>query len=105
MEEKIEMLLPAEKLKIQQKKAKPILKDMKAWVDEKRPKITPKSVEGKAINYFYNECEYLICYLEDGKINFSNCGLVNKIRPICHRPQKFSARVLMVHRPVPCSTA
>ena len=62
-------------------KAKPILEEMKVWVDEKRPKVTPKSVGGKAINYFFNEYQYLIRYLEDGKLNISNCGVENKIRP------------------------
>jgi hypothetical protein len=62
-EEKIEKLLPNEKLKIRMEKAKPILEEMKVWVDEKRPKVTPKSVGGKAINYFFNEYQYLIRYL------------------------------------------
>lgn len=81
LEEKIEKLLPNEKLKIRMEKAKPILEEMKVWVDEKRPKVTPKSVGGKAINYFFNEYQYLIRYLEDGKLNISNCGVENKIRP------------------------
>ena len=62
-------------------KAKPILEEMKVWVDEKRSKVTPKSVGGKAINYFFNEYQYLIRYLEDGNLNISNCGVENKIRP------------------------
>jgi hypothetical protein len=72
---------PDEKKRIRQKKSKPILDEMKTWVDEKRTKITPKSVSGKAINYFYNEYKYLVGYLEDGRLNISNCGVENKIRP------------------------
>jgi transposase len=81
IEDDIEKLSPNEKKRIRQEKSKPILEEMKKWVDEKRPKITPKSVSGKAINYFYNEYKYLVGYLEDGRLNISNCGVENKIRP------------------------
>ena len=77
----MEKFSPAEKLKVRQVESKKILTDMKTWVDDKRGKITPKSVGGKAINYFYNEYKYLIGYLEDGRFNISNCGVENKIRP------------------------
>ncbi len=81
IEEKIEKMTSEEKKKVRQEQSKPILDEMKKWVDEKRSKITPKSVGGKAINYFYNEYPYLIGYLEDGRLNISNCGVENKIRP------------------------
>ena len=81
IEDKMEKFSPAEKLKVRQVESKKILTDMKTWVDDKRGKITPKSVGGKAINYFYNEYKYLIGYLEDGRFNISNCGVENKIRP------------------------
>ena len=81
IEDEIEKMSPDEKKRIRQEKSKPILEEMKTWVEEKRPKITPKSVSGKAINYFYNEYKYLVGYLEDGRLNISNCGVENKIRP------------------------
>lgn len=81
IEDDIEKMSPDEKKKLRQEKSKPILEEMKSWVDDKRSKITPKSVSGKAINYFYNEYKYLIGYLEDGRLNISNCGVENKIRP------------------------
>ncbi len=81
IEDEIEKLSPDEKKRITQEKSKPILEEMKKWVDEKRPKITPKSMNGKEINYFCNEYVCLIGYLEDGRFNISNCGVENKIRP------------------------
>lgn len=81
IEEEIEKLTPDEKKKVRQLKSKPILEEIKEWVDEKRPKVPPKSVSGKAINYFFNEYKYLVGYLEDGTLNISNCGVENKIRP------------------------
>ena len=81
IEDEIEKMTPDEKRKVRQERSKPILEEMKNWVNEKRTKITPKSVSGKAINYFYNEYVYLVRYLEDGRLNISNCGVENKIRP------------------------
>jgi len=81
IEEKIEKLSPEIKFKTRQEESKNILTDLKIWVDDKRSKITPKSTGGKAINYFFNEYNYLIRYLDDGKLNISNCGVENKIRP------------------------
>jgi len=81
IEDDIEKMTPDEKKKVRQEKSKPVLEEMKKWVDEKRGKVTPQSVSGKAINYFFNEYKYLIVYLEDGNLNISNCGVENKIRP------------------------
>jgi transposase len=81
IEERIEKFSSEEKLKVRQVESKAIFTEMKEWVDDKRKTITPKSVGGKAINYFHNEYKYLIGFLEDGKLNISNCGVENKIRP------------------------
>ena len=81
IEEKILGLPLEEKLKIRQEKSKPILDEFKAWVDETRQKITPKSVAGKAINYTYNEWKYLTVFLDHPEINISNCLVENSIRP------------------------
>lgn len=81
VEEKIKDFSPEEKKRVRQEKAKPILEEMKKWIDEVRQKITPKSVAGIAINYAYNEWKYLIEYLDDGNLNISNIWVENKIRP------------------------
>lgn len=81
IEEDIEGRSPEEKYRIRQEKSKSILAEMKEWVDEKKAKVPPQSVGGKALSYFGNEYPYLVGYLEDGKLNISNCGVENKIRP------------------------
>ncbi len=58
-----------------------ILDELKEWIDEIRPKITPKSIAGKAINYTFNEWEYLVGYLENGSLNMSNILIENAVRP------------------------
>ena len=70
-----------EKYRVRQEKSKSILAEMKEWVEEKRAKVPPQSVGGKALSYFINEYPYLVGYLENGKFNISNCGVENKIRP------------------------
>jgi hypothetical protein len=81
IEEDIEGRSPEEKYRVRQEKSKSILAELKEWVDEKKSKVPPQSVGGKALNYFINEYPYLVGYLDSGKLNISNCGVENKIRP------------------------
>ncbi len=81
IEEQIKDLTLDQRHKIRQEKSVPILNEIKTWIDEIRPKITPKSVAGKAINYAYNEWQYLIKYVENPQYNISNILIENAIRP------------------------
>lgn len=81
IEEQIKDFSQEDKKQTRQQKSRPILNEMKTWIDEVRQKITPKSVAGKAINYAYNEWKYLVKYLDDGNLNISNVWVENKIRP------------------------
>jgi hypothetical protein len=81
IERKIKDLSDEERLQIRQAEAKPILNELKEWIDELRSKVSSKSVAGKAINYTYNEWKYLTPYIEDPKLNISNIDIENAIRP------------------------
>jgi transposase len=95
IEEQIKDLSMEERTRIRLEKAVPILEKIKIFIDELRPKITPKSVAGEAINYAYNEWEYLIKYIENPKYNISNIWIENAIRPFAlgRRNWLFSASV------------
>jgi len=95
LEDKIKDLSVDEKYNQRQKHAKPVLNEMKEWLDDIKYKIAPKSPMGKAVNYALNEWNYLIVYLEDGKLNISNILIENKIRPfaIGRKNWLFSASV------------
>ncbi len=67
--------------KIRKKEALPLLEEIKNWIDELRPKITPRSIAGKAINYAYNEWKYFKSYVDDPEYNISNILVENAIRP------------------------
>jgi transposase len=81
IEEQVKEYSSDKKKDIRREKSEPILTEMKAWIDDTRSKITPKSVAGKAIHYAYNEWDYLTKYLDDGNLNISNVWVENKIRP------------------------
>lgn len=70
-----------EKLKVRQEKAKPIMDELKLWVERHLHKVPPKSATGKALMYFQNEYIYLTGYLEDGEVYIDNNFIENKIRP------------------------
>ena len=81
VERAIKGLTPEEKQAVRQEKAKPILDTIKAWLDQKAPKILPKSLLGKAVNYTRDLWPKLIVYLEDGHIDIDNNKTENAIRP------------------------
>ena len=78
---------PARKLKPEerhchrQQHARPILDELRAWLDEALPQVPPMSATGKALNYLNNEWDKLIRYLDDGRLDIDNNGAENAIRP------------------------
>lgn len=78
-----------------QQQAKPILDEMRTWLDTVLPQVPPRSVTGKALIYLHNEWEKLIRYLDDGRLEIDNNGAENAIRPfvIGRKNWLFSASV------------
>jgi transposase len=56
---------------------------MKQRAEELQPKLLPQSTLGKAVNYFLNEYQSLVRYLEDGRVEIDNNLVENAIRPTC----------------------
>ena len=81
IEESIKEYSEEEKKRIRLEKSKPILEEMKAWLDKEGSRHPVKSLGGKAIHYALNEWEFLIRYLEDGRLNISNAFVERAIRP------------------------
>jgi transposase len=81
IEKKIEGLSIQERFDIRQEESKPILEEMRDWLEKLSLSVTPQSVSGKAINYALNEWAYLIGYVEDGNLRISNALVENSIRP------------------------
>ena len=61
---------------------KPILEQMKLWLDKNYPIELPKSPLGKAIQYSLHQWPKLIKVLDDGPLELDNNLIENKIRPL-----------------------
>lgn len=72
---------PEERNALREAQAKPLLEKIKIWLDEKAPKVLPKSPLGSAITYTSKLWPKLITYLEDGHIAIDNNPAENAIRP------------------------
>lgn len=81
IERRIKAFTAEEKKTVRQEEAKPILEAIKEWLDQKAPKVLPKSPLGKAIHYTLGLWPRLILYIEDGDIDIDNNKTENAIRP------------------------
>jgi len=55
-----------------QQHARPVLDELKRWLDEQRPQALPKSALGQAVGYALNHWEALGRYLEQGYLAIDN---------------------------------
>lgn len=84
---KIEAFLKARKAnvdeikKVRLDKAKPILKELKAYLVEKSLSVPPKSKVGLAISYTLKRWPYLTTYLLDGRYEIDNNRCERAIKP------------------------
>ena len=70
-----------ERYRIRQEQAPEIWEALKKRAKELQPKLLPKSTLGQAVNYFLNEYDALLRYLEDGRFEIDNNLVENDIRP------------------------
>lgn len=67
---------------LRQKESKPILDEIKQWMDEESIKLLPQSAIGKAMAYTLKLWPRLIRYIEDGRFQIDNNLIENTIRPL-----------------------
>ena len=72
---------PEVRYQARQEQAKPILDEMRAWLDEALPQVPPTTLTGKALNYLHNQWPKLIRYVDDGRLRIDNNLVENTIRP------------------------
>lgn len=71
---------------MRQHKAKPLLEQLKAYLDDRIKKVPPSSALGKAMAYTLKRWRYLITYLEDGRYEIDNNRSERAIKPfVCGR--------------------
>jgi transposase len=81
VEKQARKLDPEERHACRQQQARPVLDELRAWLDEVLLQVPPTSATGKALNYLNREWGKLICYLDDGRLEIDNNGAENAIRP------------------------
>jgi len=71
---------------VRQTEARPLLEELKAYLDDRARVVPPASAVGKAIAYTLKRWCYLITYLEDGRYEIDNNRTERAIKPfVCGR--------------------
>lgn len=61
--------------------ARPLLDEMRQWLDKSLTQVPEKTAIGKALGYVANQWHRLVRYLDDGRINIDNNACERAIRP------------------------
>jgi transposase len=72
---------PERRLAARQRLSKPIVDDIKAWIDKESPLVLPQSLLGKAFTYCRNQWPKLIRFLEDGRLEIDNNRAERSVKP------------------------
>lgn len=67
---------------IRDQKVKPLLAQIKTWIEAEQYNVLPKSPIGKAMTYYINQYPKLEAIFEDGRIELDNNLIENAIRPM-----------------------
>jgi transposase len=70
-----------EKRQVREAEARPIMAELRVWLNKSIDQVTPKSALGKALNYMHREWDRLLPWLQDGHIPIDNNRCENAIRP------------------------
>jgi transposase len=81
VEKQARKLVPEERYVHRDRHARPILDEMRTWLDQVLAQVPPTSATGKALHYLHNEWGKLILYLDDGRLEIDNNAAENAIRP------------------------
>ena len=67
--------------KVRQDEARPIMDELRVWLDRCLQDVAPKTAIGKAVRYMHHEWDRLCVYLDDGNVPIDNNRCENAIRP------------------------
>jgi transposase len=81
IEDQVRLLAPEQRYQIRQQQAPSIWEALKERAQELKPKLLPQSTLGQAVNYFLNEYDALLGYLQNGRFEIDNNLVENDIRP------------------------
>ena len=72
---------PAERHRVRLERSKPILDDLREWLDDVRDTVPPQSLTGKALVYLDRQWPKLLRVLDDGRLPLDTNAVENAIRP------------------------
>jgi transposase len=81
LEREIKDLKFADRKRLRQEKAKPILDKLKKWVNKSLLYVPSQSAIGKALSYTTKQWPYLYEYINHGEVEIDNNWAENQIRP------------------------
>jgi len=73
---------PDERRSVRQARSKPLVQDMRAWLDERLGEIPARLATAGVIRYVQNHWEGLTRFLDDGCLELDTNSVENAIRPI-----------------------
>jgi hypothetical protein len=71
----------AERLATRQAHSRPLVADMKAWLEAQAARVSGKSPLGEALRYALNHWDGLCLFLDDGRIEMDMNAVERSIRP------------------------
>lgn len=81
VERQAKKLTPEKRYEHRQRHARPLLDELRTWLDQSLPQVPPTSATGKALHYLHKEWSKLVRYLDDGRLEIDNNLAENAIRP------------------------
>ena len=102
IEQRLRTSTPEERLAARQAESVPVLKALRAWLDQLLPKVVPSSPLGKALGYLDRHWQCLGVYCADGRLEIDNNRCENAIRPfVTGHKTGCSVTPSTVRRPAP----
>jgi transposase len=81
LERDYQELDPEAHLRARQSRSKPVVDELRTWLEKSLPLVSPKTLVGKALGYLDNQWDKLTVFLDDGNVPIHNNLAENKIRP------------------------
>jgi transposase len=73
---------PEERLRRRQEYSEPVIAELRAWLDDNRAVIPPKTPLGKAMGYLQRQWARLVLFLTDGRLEMTNNRLERELRAL-----------------------
>lgn len=81
VETQAKALEPEARLALREQKSRPLIAQLRTWLDKSVQQVLPKSALGKALHYLDGQWNRLTRFLDDGVIPLDNNPAENAIRP------------------------